>query len=422
MYRKFVLGIAVGLVLGAGLTRACADDSVLDQLYGNGVHAYFGGDYSKAYDSLSAAINGGSRDPRAYYFRAFAESRLGREQDAATDFQTGATFEATGGGQSGVSQALERIQGPTRQTLEQYRANARAVALQTAPTQPSGARFIPRREAVEPTPIPPADQVRPLPPVEQRAPTAGPPGKAPIPPQNTPAEKAAEPADPFSSEPAKPAEAPAAKPAAPAAEKPAGTPDASDPFNSDTKPATPPAAKPAEKPADADPFGSDAKPAAPAEKAATPPADAKAPAGKDATADVKPQPAAARGVLKALNFGDVFSNTASNLQKAASGALQGPAGSGPAQSGIGGAQAMPAPSAAPRPTPGTTAAAPADPFSAPPAAAASNGSPPAAASPAPAGKAADPFTDEPAAKGAADAKTADKASPDMKKDQDPFKN
>ncbi len=221
MFCKVALVFAGVLLIGGASARA--DDSVFDQMYGNGVHAYFGGDYSRAYENFSAAILGGSRDPRIYYFRAFAETRLGREQDAAADFQTGASFEATSGTQNLVSQALERIQGPTRAALEQYRENARAVALQTGPTQPSGAPFVLRREAAEPTTAPPPDQIRPLPPTGATGQTpgkAGPPRTVVIPPQRAPAEKPAEPADPFSSDAAKPpAEAPATKPAAPA-EKP----------------------------------------------------------------------------------------------------------------------------------------------------------------------------------------------------------
>jgi hypothetical protein len=445
MFRKVALVFAGVLLIGGASARA--DDSVFDQMYGNGVHAYFGGDYSRAYDNLSAAIRGGSRDPRIYYFRAFAETRLGREQDAAADFQTGASFEATSGSQNLVSQALERIQGPARTTLEQYRENARAVAVRTGPTQPSGAPFVLRREAAEPTTAPRPDQIRPLPPTGaagQAPGKAGPLGTVVIPPQRAPTEKPAEPADPFSSDAAKPpAEAPATKPAAPA-EKP-GAPepanpfgdaakpaeksiekpaDASDPFNSDTKPAEKPAAKEAgkaaEKPADADPFSSDTKPAAPAaEKPAAAPADAKPPAGKDATAaDVKPQPAAARGVIKALNFGDMFTNTAANLQQAAAGAMQG-RGAASGATAAANSPAGDAPSAKPAQVPAAAAASPPDPFA--PAQAAANGSPPAASAPAAANKASDPFTDEPPSKTAPEAKTPDKAGPDMKKD-DPFKS
>jgi hypothetical protein len=418
MFRKVALVFAGVLLIGGASVRA--DDSVFDQMYGNGVHAYFGGDYSRAYDNLSAAIRGGSRDPRVYYFRAFAESRLGREQDAAADFQTGATFEATGGSQNLVSQALERIQGPTRATLEQYRENARAVALQNAPTQPSGAPFVQRREAAEPTPTPPADQIRPLPPTGvtgQAPPKAGPAGGAGIAPGKAPAEKPVEPADPFSSDAAKPlAEAPATKPAAPPAEKPAGAPEPANPFGDAAKPAE----KPNEKPADADPFSSDAKPAVPAaEKPAAAPADAKPPAGKEAAADVKPQPAAARGVIKALNFGDMFSNTAANLQKAAAGAMQGRGGAPSGATAAANAPAGEAPTAKPAQAPAAAASSPPDPFGSAPAAA--NGSPPAATPPAVANKASDPFADEPPSKTAPDAKAPDKGGPDMKKD-DPFKN
>ena len=129
MVRKVALIAAGVLLLGIGSPRA--DEAVLDQLYGNGVHAYFGGQYSQSFESLSTAIKGGTHDPRVYYFRGLAEMRLGRQPDAAADWQKGAALEADeANGNYFVSQALERIQGQRRTALDQFRENARAVAMQ----------------------------------------------------------------------------------------------------------------------------------------------------------------------------------------------------------------------------------------------------------------------------------------------------
>ena len=90
---------SVGILLVGGLLcawagQAQAQDGVLSQLYGNGVHAYFAGDYAKAHELLSSAISSGWRDPRCYYFRGLSYWKLGRPQEAAADFQQGRNMRA----------------------------------------------------------------------------------------------------------------------------------------------------------------------------------------------------------------------------------------------------------------------------------------------------------------------------------------
>ena len=73
MMRSVSVLLVSGVIwAGAWAGQARAQDGVLSQLYGNGVHAYFAGDFVKAHDLLSSAIAGGSRDPRCYYFRGLA--------------------------------------------------------------------------------------------------------------------------------------------------------------------------------------------------------------------------------------------------------------------------------------------------------------------------------------------------------------
>jgi len=97
---------------------------------GDGMHAYHAGQYDRAYDDLTNAIEAGTDDPRSYYFRGLAALRLGRTSEAAADFTTGADRELANGGVRRVSQSLERVQGPDRLTLERFRARARLGALQ----------------------------------------------------------------------------------------------------------------------------------------------------------------------------------------------------------------------------------------------------------------------------------------------------
>ena len=68
---------------------ASAQDNLLGELYGVGVHAYFAGSYGEAEESLSAAVAGGSRDPRVYYFRGLARSGSGDSEAARADYKKG---------------------------------------------------------------------------------------------------------------------------------------------------------------------------------------------------------------------------------------------------------------------------------------------------------------------------------------------
>ena len=87
------------VVLVAGLAAlyavpAPAQEAILGQIYGQGVHAYFAGDYTRAYEHLTAAVGAGSRDPRVFYFRGLTHLKLGRQQEAKQDFLLGASRKA----------------------------------------------------------------------------------------------------------------------------------------------------------------------------------------------------------------------------------------------------------------------------------------------------------------------------------------
>ena len=124
--------VGIGAVLAALLTSAATarEDAILSVAYGNGVHAYYAGDYQRSYEELSAAIEGGSEDPRAFYFRGLAALRLGRLDEADADFAQGAKAEAAGRGGWAVGRSLERIQGEPRLQLEKHRVRARMAAVQ----------------------------------------------------------------------------------------------------------------------------------------------------------------------------------------------------------------------------------------------------------------------------------------------------
>jgi hypothetical protein len=234
---------------------AWADEAVLEEMVGDGMHAYFNGDFAGAYNTLSAAERDGTRDPRVYYYRGLAELRLGRESDARADFEKGAALEAADGtGRYRVGQSLERIQGPARLALERFREQGRMVAFQREQEQQqhayaqqgSGRAILLRHDAevVTPPPAspPPVNPPAVNPPAANPSsanpssaaaaggpPTSAPPNKAP------PADTAKTPdvVDPFGgAAAAKPAELPAGPggaaitPVGPPATAPDGTPAA----------------------------------------------------------------------------------------------------------------------------------------------------------------------------------------------------
>src|SRR4029079_464811 len=91
MARKLV-GVWAGVVIAFG--AACyGQDTTLADLYGRGVHAFFANRTPERFDFLNAAVLSGSRDPRTFYFRGLALSRMGGSEDAKNDFRLGAEFE-----------------------------------------------------------------------------------------------------------------------------------------------------------------------------------------------------------------------------------------------------------------------------------------------------------------------------------------
>ncbi len=234
MARRLVACSFVLAVMGCTIPAAFAQDNLLDDLYGRGVHAYFSHEYQDAYSLLSDAIKSGSRDPRAYYFRGLTFARLGRPEEAKADIKMGSELEASGDTPVKVGRALERVQGPERLLIESSRKSAR-LAIRNAAEERAKVRYGERVRAEA---------------AVLRDPTKPAVGPAPVP--TAPTKD-----DPFN-EGGKPAELPAtpddAKPAAeppPAAEeKPAETkPPADDPFGeakpAEEKPAAAPGGAPA---------------------------------------------------------------------------------------------------------------------------------------------------------------------------------
>ena len=302
--RTVLGGLLAASCLPAG--SALAQQAVMDEFYGNGVHSFYDRDFFQAMNHLSVAIDGGSKDPRAYYYRGLSKMRTGDTYGAQDDMQMGAMLESADVDQFyPVSKSLERVQGAERRELERYRAMARAQA-RDRQLRRDAVRYEQRRRneaqvlrsvPVGPPPAPlgvaPATAVGPAAPAVPPAATSSPAAAAPaVPPP--PAEAAED--NPFGEAPAdvpaadapagdSPFDAPAETP--PAAEPPAAAPPAAAP------PATPPAASPpATEPAAADdPFAdvpAAETPAAAAPAAGTPPATGTPPAAEPPAAEADP--------------------------------------------------------------------------------------------------------------------------------------
>jgi hypothetical protein len=134
MQRGFAIVAGTGLAALLCGAVAAAQPSIeslpLAAAYGDGVHAYFAGDYERAYEDLTQAIEAGTTDPRAFYFRGLAALRQGRTDEAEADFTVGADRESAGLGAWPVGRSLERIQGADRLRLERHRMRARVALLQ----------------------------------------------------------------------------------------------------------------------------------------------------------------------------------------------------------------------------------------------------------------------------------------------------
>lgn len=108
------------------ITGTCSGQNpYVNEVYGDGVHAYFRGEIYQAQEQFDRAIQYGSQDPRVYYFRAIVHLQNGDCFQAEQDIRTAVTYELQGRGTYDVGRALARIQGPERLELERMRLLAK---------------------------------------------------------------------------------------------------------------------------------------------------------------------------------------------------------------------------------------------------------------------------------------------------------
>jgi hypothetical protein len=126
--QSFAAWLIVGCTVVVPLAARAQQFGAADNLYSNGVQTYFGGRPAEAEASFSSLLQLDPKDPRAYYFRALSRMQQGRETDARSDMEIGAQMEARSPNRFDIGKTLERVQGPTRLRLEQYRSRARTTA------------------------------------------------------------------------------------------------------------------------------------------------------------------------------------------------------------------------------------------------------------------------------------------------------
>src|SRR5262249_47421311 len=104
---------------------AVADPQEAERRYATGLRLLYSGQFAAAEKELLAAVAQDSQDARYYYFLGLTGLNKGR-RDGFEDFEQGARLEQQGRPPSGaVDSALERVQGPSRRTIDSARTQIR---------------------------------------------------------------------------------------------------------------------------------------------------------------------------------------------------------------------------------------------------------------------------------------------------------
>ena len=166
MFRAYCTSSILAICMFALLIPcAVAQDAQHRVLYGQGVHAYYSGDYESSVRYLTATISKNTDDPRSYYFRGLANAKLGNDEASLADLKKGAAIEALDDrGVYKISTALQRIQGQPRLQIEKLRKQARLdlvaaekVRLQARYEQQQSDEAVALRKPAQTTPSIPAD-------------------------------------------------------------------------------------------------------------------------------------------------------------------------------------------------------------------------------------------------------------------------
>ncbi len=128
MGKKILFGSTLFFFLGGIVFCAeFAAQNRFEVAYGKAVHAFFAGHYQETVKLLESTEKRKNEDPRAYYFLALAQLRLGEKDLADQIFKKAARLELEGRSARDfdIPETLRRIQGKERLLVEKYRREAR---------------------------------------------------------------------------------------------------------------------------------------------------------------------------------------------------------------------------------------------------------------------------------------------------------
>ncbi|HTU19107.1 MAG TPA: hypothetical protein VMG10_13685 [Gemmataceae bacterium] len=93
-----------------------------ERYFAAGLGFYFARDYANAEQAFLRTVENDSQDARYFYFLGLSKLAQNRRRDARADFEQGAMLERVNRpSPAAVSESLERIQGPTRRIVNEFR-------------------------------------------------------------------------------------------------------------------------------------------------------------------------------------------------------------------------------------------------------------------------------------------------------------
>lgn len=130
--KKIALTVVIsGLIYGAThSTQVHANQALLSEMFGRGIHAFYVGNQDDAQKMFTSAIEHGLEDPRVFYFRGIIAFEGGNKEQAVEDWKRGADLEANSRVNFEVGRTLSRFQGNGRITLESIRQTAKLAAFE----------------------------------------------------------------------------------------------------------------------------------------------------------------------------------------------------------------------------------------------------------------------------------------------------
>jgi tetratricopeptide (TPR) repeat protein len=103
-------------------TLRIPNPATAEKHFAAGLNFYFDRDYANAEREFVITVENDSRDARFFYFLGLSKLAQNRRREADADFSQGALLERQGRPSlAAVSESLERIQGPTRQKVNDFR-------------------------------------------------------------------------------------------------------------------------------------------------------------------------------------------------------------------------------------------------------------------------------------------------------------